>query len=461
MKTPQYEQYSTALSANSNISPGNKIYSDTSTISYERTQNELIRALYNGEGLDGLSYRFAEYMSSCVVIHDFGASLLVSAFPVETECAKTIELRQYLSVESSQNHRNYDIAQITQTGPVLVTDVFGPDTVYKLITPLEYSGECAGLLSIIRFNVPFSELELHAVTYAAGLFCVQLSQDKRVADIELRMKGNFVEDLISSHYTDPESILSRARALDYDIQAPHRVLVAEIENLSRILHAFDSDEKATTRFKTDLVQLMQNRLSQTNIGMVIYSKDTLILIVQQTSASVGISDFNKLAENIIEDVAIQFKAKMYIGIGSICTELPGFSKSYMEAKKALEIGEYMITEGQVRSFEQFKIHALFLSTLKPADLYNYARDQLEELLTYDEKHHTEFLKTLQEFLYLRNNVEGTAKSLNMSVSGLKYRLQKIEKIISLDLKDYKVCFDLQLALVILQLFGEYRIKEHN
>ena len=45
----------------------------------------------------------------------------------------------------------------------------------------------------------------------------------------------------------------------------------------------------------------------------------------------------------------------------------------MQAKKALEIGTYMITEGQVRSFEQFKVHALFLSTLKPAELYDYAR----------------------------------------------------------------------------------------
>jgi DNA-binding PucR family transcriptional regulator len=46
----------------------------------------------------------------------------------------------------------------------------------------------------------------------------------------------------------------------------------------------------------------------------------------------------------------------------------------------------------------------------------------------------------------------------MSVSGLKYRLRKIERIIGLDLSDYKVSFDLQLALIILQLFGEYRIR---
>jgi DNA-binding PucR family transcriptional regulator len=118
----------------------------------------------------------------------------------------------------------------------------------------------------------------------------------------------------------------------------------------------------------------------------------------------------------------------------------------------------MITEGQVRSFEQFSVHALFLSTLKPAELYNYARSHLGALLDYDEKRGTELVKTLQEFLYLRNNIEKTARTINMSVSGLKYRLQKIEKIIGLELQDYKVSFDLQLALIILQLFGEYKIR---
>jgi DNA-binding PucR family transcriptional regulator len=192
--------------------------------------------------------------------------------------------------------------------------------------------------------------------------------------------------------------------------------------------------------------------------MAIHKNDEIIMLVRQDNAASPIGPARKLAENIIGAVSPFFKVKLYIGIGNTARELADYQQSYLEAKKALEIGAYMITEGQVRSFEQFKVHALFLSTLKPAELVEYARSQLGALFDYDAQHKTELLKTLQEFLYLRNNVEGTAKNLSMSVSGLKYRLAKIERITGFDLRDYKVCFDLQLALIILQLFGEYRIR---
>jgi DNA-binding PucR family transcriptional regulator len=192
--------------------------------------------------------------------------------------------------------------------------------------------------------------------------------------------------------------------------------------------------------------------------MVTHKNDEIVLLVRQAEEKGAIGPAKTLAEEIIADAAAAFRVKLFIGIGRSCSKLPDYHESYLEAKKALEIGAYMITEGQVRSFEQFRVHALFLSTLKPTALYEYARSQLGALLDYDELHQTELLKTLQEFLYLRNSVERTAKSLNMSVSGLKYRLAKIERIMDLDLMDYKVSFDLQLALIILQLFGEYRIR---
>lgn len=383
--------------------------------------DKLTSALCNGQGLDGLTRILAEHFNGCVAVSDLSGAQLSVSFSGAVDADKTV----------------------------------GEQAIY----PLELGGEQAGTLTVIRGGMPYSADERKSISLAAGLICVQLAQDKKIAEIELRLKGNFVEDLVLSHFSDPESILNRARALNYDILAAHRVLVATFDSETQHTHHTGGDKQAAARFKTDLVQSVQSCLNETHQGMVIFSKDINILLVRQNSPSGKIEEFKTLAEKIIEDAMLHFKVKLFVGIGSVCAGLGDFSKSYMEAKKALEIGEYMITEGQVRSFEQFKVHALFLSTLKPADLYNYAREQLESLLTYDEKHGTDFLKTLQEFLYLRNNVEGTAKTLNISVSGLKYRLQKIEKILAHNLKDYKVCFDLQLALVIMQLFGEYRIKD--
>lgn len=314
-----------------------------------------------------------------------------------------------------------------------------------------------GRLTAERSHEPFSDSETHLFEKAAELVALQLQQDKKIADIEFRLRGNFIEDLISAHFTDPDSIKKRAHVIDYEITAPHRVLVAEIENIAHVIK-HQNLTLSVTDIRSELAKFVYNRLNQLSKGMVMHRNDEMVILIRIDAENRSMSAVKAISEEIINFVYAQYSAKMYIGIGSVCTELPDFSKSYHAAKKALEIGEYMITEGRVRSLEQFSVHALFLSTVKPADLYNYAREHLGRLLAYDRKNGSELLKTLQEYLYLRNNVEKTARSINLSVSGLKYRLQRIEKIIGLELNDYKVSFDLQLALVIMQLYGEYPIR---
>ena len=48
--------------------------------------------------------------------------------------------------------------------------------------------------------------------------------------------------------------------------------------------------------------------------------------------------------------------------------------------------------------------------------------------------------------------------MNMSISGLKYRLQRIEDITGQDPKDGQAFLNLYLAMNILQLVGEDKIK---
>jgi len=294
-----------------------------------------------------------------------------------------------------------------------------------------------------------------ALSIATDFLSIQTTLDEKVAGIELKLRGNFLEDLLSHSYLDRESILSRAKALDYDITQPHRVLVGTLDTASNNVSRYERDAK---RYRAELVKLAQTGLDRNEGGMAVFKSGELLILHRQIETDDEAEASKRLAYDITNDITRALGLTVFVGIGSVCKTLEEYRESYQAAKKALEIGNYMITEGQVRSFEQFKVHALFLSTLNPDELVKYAKEQLGGLLEFDALRNTSLVITLQEFLYLRNNIEGTAKSINMSVSGLKYRLKKIEQIIGKDLRDNKVSFDLQLALIIFQLFGEYKIK---
>lgn len=413
----------------SNVRSGREVNKSSSdSISLIQT---MIHALHEDKGLRELSGILAEFLHCGTGVLDMSGELMAEYYCGSCTPEQTELLRKHI---------------VSQRGSELLN-------IYQLSASLVYGDKSAGILSVARLNTPFTESDKGIIAQTTGLFCVRLSQEKKLAEIELRLKGNFVEDLVFARYSNPESIIGRARALNYNIMVPHRVLIVTIENIKQLEVHIGNDPLSV---KADILKMIQSCINQSGKGMVIVSKDEFVLIVQQNKADNDIKDIKAMAEKLVADAEALLKAKMYVGIGSLCNKLFDFSESYHTAKRALEIGEYMITEGRVRSFNQFRIHALFLSTLKPKELYDYAREQLEALLIYDREHGTELLKTMQEFLYLRNNVEGTARAINMSVSGLKYRLKKIEKILGIDLSDYKICFDLQLAFIILQLFGEYK-----
>ena len=387
--------------------------------------------------LEGMLECLAEMAGSIAVFED-QKLLTLSASTAGKE--KFEAPGQYLSLKSSNGFKGTDAL------PHSIADEYENTTINRLVAAVSDGAEPLGFLSLLRENAPFEEEALFILKIASDFFALQAVLERKLARIELKFMGNFVEDLIFSGNLDHDSIMNRAKALNYSISQPHRVLVAESQTMRK-----------QSGYGAELVKIAQAGLNRHSGGLAMYKNNELIILYRQEPDGEAWEPAKQLAEEIVEEASSVLKIKLCVGIGNVCAALEDYKNSYLTAKKTLEIGEFMITEGQIRSFEQFKVHALFLSTIKPQELQKYAKSQLSKLLEYDRIHKTEFLKTLQEFLYLRNNIEGTAKSISMSVSGLKYRLKKIEQILGVDLKDNKESFDLQLALIILQLFGEYRI----
>ncbi len=70
---------------------------------------------------------------------------------------------------------------------------------------------------------------------------------------------------------------------------------------------------------------------------------------------------------------------------------------------------------------------------------------LGTLAAYDERKHTELVKTLIQYLQHGGGYEATSRALSVHRSTLKYRLQRIRELTGFDLGDPETHFNLQLA----------------
>jgi DNA-binding PucR family transcriptional regulator len=75
----------------------------------------------------------------------------------------------------------------------------------------------------------------------------------------------------------------------------------------------------------------------------------------------------------------------------------------------------------------------------------FVQKWLGALAGYDERKHTELVKTLTQYLQHGGGYEATSRALSVHRSTLKYRLQRIRELTGFELGDPETLFNLQLA----------------
>lgn len=437
--------------AHRRIKAQNKILEQAVTVHEQLTQ-----CILQGKGVEDITANLSSLMKCTVILENRD---LTPQFIFPKQSAKEDLLTPYINIQTSASFKKAPKQYLKKKRPFQLVDEYSDFDVCRLVSPIIVGNELHGFISLLRMGFTFQELEVIALEHAASVFALSILEGIKIAEVERRLKGDFVDDLLSGNFSDRKSIINRALGLKYDITLPHRVLILDILDFTHHVKSLKHNEKKILHFKTELVNTIQTCLDHLGKGMVVNKSDIIIVLVQKTEQENSKDDIVQLGEKIIKSVSHRFpKVTLTAGVGSLCSDLSDYHHSFQSAQKAIEIGKALNKHGQVISLEQFGAHAMLFSAINPKDLYNFATGQLGALLTYDETYNAQLTTSLQEFLNNRGSIEGTARYMNMSVSGLKYRIQRIEEITGQSLKDSKACFNLELALNILQLAGTEQIK---
>lgn len=110
------------------------------------------------------------------------------------------------------------------------------------------------------------------------------------------------------------------------------------------------------------------------------------------------------------------------------------------------------------SYEALGMEGVFLQENNLGIVQKLIQKQLGALIEEDKLKNGELLKTLYYFLNTGCNVLQTARDMNFSVSGLRYRLDRISEILEMDIKKPKNTYQLFMALQFLILAGELELE---
>ena len=196
---------------------------------------------------------------------------------------------------------------------------------------------------------------------------------------------------------------------------------------------------------TVLMETVRGLVDDGHMDFVTEVDEDNIILVKDASDLKQEWDKEALAKNIADTLSTEAMVKVRVGYGTIAERLQDITKSYQEAKMALEVGGIFYMERETISYSRLGIGRLIYQI--PISLCEMFIKEVfgDRTLDLDE----ETLSTVNKFFENNLNISETARQLYIHRNTLVYRLERFEKIVGLDVRRFEDAMTFKLAMMVM------------
>ncbi|MEB3103687.1 XylR N-terminal domain-containing protein [Ferviditalea candida] len=318
----------------------------------------------------------------------------------------------------------------------------------RSMAPIVLGEEVVGYLSILHSEGTNVELRRMITKRAAAVIGFDLLKEQTALETEHRLKGEFMEELLSGD-SPIKSLVNRAHYLGYDLQRHQRFLLISMDRAC-LENQYEKDEASAIQLRKQLFESARSAANMFAKGSLVVQRPEGIAILIYDD---GLSP-NTLAQNISRrQKEVLQELTISIFISRKVTSMEDLRTAYNECKNAQQVMSRLGKNELVLSVDEMQVFDLLYAGNAQNSLQAYAARQLKKLIDYDHAHNGQLIQTLYMYLTHECNFQHTARAMNLSLSGLKYRLQRLREVGNVDLENPDTRFDLQLAIRILLTSG--------
>ena len=172
-----------------------------------------------------------------------------------------------------------------------------------------------------------------------------------------------------------------------------------------------------------------------------------IIVVKELAANEGYKEMEQVAKNILEMLQSEGEEDVHVAYGTIVNDIKEVSKSYKEAKLALDVGKIFFNERDIIAYNTLGIGRLIYQL--PIQLCKMFIREIFEGKSPDD-FDEETLTTINKFFENSLNVSETSRQLYIHRNTLVYRLDKLQKSTGLDLRVFEDAITFKIALMVVK-----------
>lgn len=385
----------------------------------EEVHRLLTATALRGEGVAGVATALAELLGHPVLIEDvYSETLGAAGWPADDRPVGDPTIDDEIADGS--------IVAVDTDGHSAAGVVLGGDLVARLhvrAAPAELSG-----------------LDVRAIEHSTVVTALELLRARTAAEVEQRLRGSLVADLLSADGADVDALLDRARRLGSDLSG-EQVLVGV-----RCVERPGSSGRPATERLIAAADRLAAAFSPRPLAAV--HRGDLVL-VWASAAGPGAGDVaGRLVESLTAAGAVE-RAVAAVAPQASPAELSGVFRTLRGALDLAVTGD----ASAVIDLNEPGIDHLLLQLDDPPRLREFARLVLGHAIDYDRGRATELLRTARVLLDHDLDRRAAAADLHLHPNTVQQRIRRLENLTGLRMSRPRDLVRLTAALTVARIAG--------
>ena len=324
-------------------------------------------------------------------------------------------------------------------GKILATTMHGMEKYEDEVIKFSESAADSQVIGGFQFFKVYEENELEYVilakgdaedVYMVGKMATFQIQNLLVAYKERFDKDNFIKNLLLDNLLLVD-IYNRAKKLHIETDVKRIVFIIETK----------------TEKDTNALETVRTLFSSKTKDFITAVDEKNIILVKEVKPSETYEDMYKTAKVIVDMLNTEAMSSVNVAYGTIVNEIKEVSRSYKEAKLALDVGKIFYSDRRIIAYSNLGIGRLIYQLPLPL-----CKMFIKEI--FDGKSPDEFdeetLTTIDKFFENNLNVSETSRQLYIHRNTLVYRLDKLQKSTGLDLRIFEDAITFKIALMVVK-----------
>ena len=331
------------------------------------------------------------------------------------------------TIEGIKSITRIDLGVMDTEGKMLASTLKDVDEYEKAVLAFVDSPAESQVLQGHQFFKVFDENQLEYVilakgetddVYMIGKIAAFQIQNLLIAYKERFDKDNFIKNLLLDNLLLVD-IYNRAKKLHIDVEARRIVFMIETQ----------------TEKDTNALETVRSLFSSKTKDFITAVDEKSIILVKEVKPNETYDDMAKTANVIVDMLNSEAMTQVHVAFGTFVNEIKEVSRSYKEAKMALDVGKIFYSSRNVIAYSKLGIGRLIYQL--PIPLCKMFIKEIFEGRSPDDFENSLIVSETSRQLYIHRNT-------------LVYRLDKLQKSTGLDLRVFEDAITFKIALMVVK-----------